>query len=90
MFHRPARELAPLATRILERVAARELVWADETPHRMQGAKGKKAYVWTFLDDRFITYVFSESHAASMRARPGSRKVPLAAWLSTSITGATE
>lgn len=61
LFHRAARELAPLAARVLERVAARELVWADETPHRMQGAKGKKVYVWTFLDDRFVAYVFSES-----------------------------
>ena len=62
LFHRNAELLAPLAKHLLARVAASEIVLADETPIRMQGT-AKTAYLWTFLAGKDITYVFSTSRS---------------------------
>lgn len=58
LFHRCAELLRPLAQRLLARIAASELVLADETSMRMLGTK-KKAYMWTFIAGNDIAYVFS-------------------------------
>ena len=62
LFHRNAELLTPLAKHLLARVAASEIVLADETPIRMQGT-AKTAYLWTFLAGKDITYVFSTSRS---------------------------
>ncbi|HZH15428.1 MAG TPA: IS66 family transposase [Archangium sp.] len=69
LFHLAAREVAPLADRLLERIAAQQVVQADETPLAVQ-AKGKtrKGYLWTFLADDeeqapLIGYRFSPSRS---------------------------
>ena len=62
LFHRNAELLAPLANHLLARVAASEIVLADETTIRMQGTT-KSAYLWTFLAGKDITYVFSTSRS---------------------------
>jgi transposase len=58
LFHRCAELLRPLAHRLLARIAASEIVLADETSMRMLGTK-KKAYMWTFIAGNDIAYVFS-------------------------------
>jgi hypothetical protein len=50
LFHRGAALLAPISARILARIAASEIVFADETSIKMQSSD-KRAFVWTFLDD---------------------------------------
>ena len=62
LFHRNAEVLAPLYQRLLARIAASEIVQADETPMRMQTTK-KSAYIWTFLSDKLIGYRFSPSRS---------------------------
>src|SRR3989440_586126 len=58
LFHQAARQLAPLARRLLELVAAAEVVQADETSLKMQ-KPNKRGFVWTFLAEKLIAYVFS-------------------------------
>jgi transposase len=58
LFHRGAELLGSLARRLLARIAASEIVFADETSMRMLGTK-KKAYMWTFIAGKDIAYVFS-------------------------------
>jgi len=66
MFHRVAELLDPIARRILELVADAERVNADETPILIQAPeKCDKGYVWTFLADKLIAYVFSASRSGS-------------------------
>ena len=62
LFHRHAEMLAPLAKRLIAIVKASDIVLADETTIRMQGTL-KRAYLWTFIADRTITYVFSKSRS---------------------------
>ncbi len=68
LFHRAAGVLSPLAKRILVRIAQSDVVWADETPHRIQGVT-KKPYVWTFLDDTLVGYTFSDSRSSQAATR---------------------
>jgi transposase len=64
MFHRTAELLSPIAQRILELVAQSERVNADETPIFIQAPeKCRKGYVWTFLAENLIAYVFSSSRS---------------------------
>jgi transposase len=58
LFHRNAAVLAPLVRRLLARIAASDIVLADETSIRMQGTT-KRAFLWTFLSGNDIAYVFS-------------------------------
>jgi transposase len=58
LFHRSAELLGPLARRLLARIAASDIVLADETTMRMLGTT-KKAYMWTFIAGNDIAYVFS-------------------------------
>ena len=62
LFHQAARQLAPLSRRLLELVAAAEVVQADETSLKMQ-KPNKRGFVWTFLADKLIAYVFSASRS---------------------------
>jgi transposase len=62
LFHQVARQLAPLSDRLVEIVAAADVVQADETPMKMQHPN-KKGYVWTFIADDLIVYRFSASRS---------------------------
>ena len=58
LFHRSASVLAPLVRRLFARIAQTDLVLADETSMRMQGA-AKRAFMWTFVTDKLVGYRFS-------------------------------
>ncbi len=58
LLHQAARQLAPLSKRLLELVAASEVVQADETSLKMQ-KPNKRGFVWTFLSEKLIAYRFS-------------------------------
>ena len=62
LLHRHAELLSPLSTRLLARVAASDIVQADETSIKMLGST-KRAYIWTFLSDKLIAYRFSPSRS---------------------------
>jgi len=62
LFHRHAVLLSPLSARLLARVAASEVVQADETSIKMLGTT-KRAYIWTFLSENLIAYRFSASRS---------------------------
>jgi transposase len=62
LLHQAARQLAPLSKRLLALVAASEVVQADETSLKMQ-LPNKRGFVWTFLSDKLIAYVFSSSRS---------------------------
>jgi transposase len=62
LFHRHAELLAPLSARLLARVAASNVVQADETSIKMLGTT-KRAYLWTFLSGNLIAYRFSPSRS---------------------------
>lgn len=57
--------LAPIAARILVRIAASEIVFADETSLKMQSSD-KRAFVWTFLSDELTGFVFSPSRSGAI------------------------
>ncbi|HZH16028.1 MAG TPA: transposase [Archangium sp.] len=47
-----AREVGPLANKLLERIAAQPVTQADETPLKVQApGKTRQGYLWTFLTD---------------------------------------
>jgi transposase len=58
LFHQVAVALKPLSDRLLELVAAAEIVQADETSLKMQ-KPNKRGFVWTFLAGTLIAYRFS-------------------------------
>ncbi|MDQ3400841.1 MAG: IS66 family transposase [Chloroflexota bacterium] len=62
LFHRAAERLAPLANRIVERIRGSEIVFADETSIKMLEGD-TRAFVWTFLGDDLIAFVFSPSRS---------------------------
>jgi transposase len=62
LFHQAAQQLAPLSKRLLDLVAAADVVQADETSLKMQ-KPNKRGFVWTFLADKLIAYVFSGSRS---------------------------
>ena len=62
LMHQAARQLAPLSSRLLALVAASEVVQADETSLKMQ-KPNKRGFVWTFLAEKLIAYVFSGSRS---------------------------
>lgn len=74
-FHRCAEITKPLSDRLLEVVAEKEIVLADETSHRVQ-AKGKtrRSWLWSFIgrdeaDRELIAYVFSPSRSSETPER---------------------
>jgi transposase len=68
LFHRAATELAPLAGAILDRIAAQEIVQADETPIRMQDRPKTKAYLWAFLSSTLVGFRFSTNRSGDTPA----------------------
>ena len=62
LLHQAALQLAPLSKRLLALVAAAEVVQADETSLKMQ-QPNKRGFVWTFLSEKLIAYVFSSSRS---------------------------
>ena len=74
-FHRTAEIAKPLSDRLLEVVAEKEIVLADETKQRVQ-AKGKTrtAWLWSFIardeaDKEMIAYVFAKSRSGETPVR---------------------
>ena len=64
LFQRAGSLLAPLAKQILERIAAGDIVLADETTQRVQAAgKTRRAYLWTFLSGNYVGFRFSASRS---------------------------
>ena len=63
LFHACATVLQPIWEYLLLRIAASQLVQADETPLKMQD--GKTGYLWTFLDDEMIGYKYSHSRSGA-------------------------
>jgi transposase len=75
LFRRTAEITRPLADRLLELVAEKEIVQADETTQRVQ-AKGKTrtAWLWSFIardeaEKEIIAYVFSRSRSGETPVR---------------------
>ena len=68
LFHRAAELLAPLSRRILERIGASPIVFADETTLKMQ-TSSKKAYVWVFLTDKLVGFDFNPSRSGDTPKR---------------------
>lgn len=64
LFHRAATILSPLSARLLARIAASDLVLADETSIRMQRTD-KRAFVWTFVAEQLIGYRFSADRSGA-------------------------
>ena len=64
MFHRAAEIMEPLYKRLMQRIAAQEIVQADETPVPMMAPeKTKRAFMWTFLAGALIGFRFAESRS---------------------------
>lgn len=68
LFHQVARVLSPLSDRLVELVAAAEIVQADETSLKMQ-KPNKRGFVWTFLADNLIAYRFSGDRSGETPAK---------------------
>jgi transposase len=68
LFHRAAELLAPLSERIIERIGRSPIVSADETPIKMQSST-KRAFIWTFLGEQLVGYVFSTGRSGDTPAR---------------------
>ena len=75
LFHRAAEATKPLSERLLQLVAEKEIVLADETTQRVQ-AKGKTrtAWLWSFIardevEKEIISYVFSRSRSGETPVR---------------------
>lgn len=61
LFHRAAELLAPIADRLLELACQDSYLSADETRMPVQQKGGcRTGWIWTFLTDTIIAYVFSE------------------------------
>lgn len=68
LFHRGAQKLAPLSARIVERVAAERIVFADETSIKMLEGN-KRAFVWVFLGGDLIAFEFSPDRSGDTPSR---------------------
>ena len=70
LYHRSAELLAPLHKRILELVAGSFYVNADETSQPvMDKDKCRRGYIWTFIANGLIAYVFSASRSGQTPLR---------------------
>jgi transposase len=64
IFHRAAVVLSPLVARLFARIAASELVLADETSLRMQTTE-RRAFMWTLIGGSLIGYRFSTDRSGA-------------------------
>jgi transposase len=75
LFHRTAEMLMPLSNRLLQLVAEKEIVQADETTQRVQDKKKTRtAWLWSFIardetQKEMIAYVFSKSRSGETPLR---------------------
>ncbi len=75
LFHRVAVATKPLSQRLLQLVAEKEIVLADETTQRVQDkGKTRTAWLWSFIardeaDKEIISYVFSRSRSGETPLR---------------------
>jgi len=74
-FHRTAEITKPISDRLLDVIAEKEIVLADETSHRVQ-AKGRtrRSWLWSFIakdeaEREMIAYVFSPSRSSETPER---------------------
>ncbi len=79
LFHRAAELLAPLSEpnieQSIERIGRSPIVSADETPIKMQSST-KRAFIWTFLGEQLVGYVFSTGRSGDTPARVSGSKRP--------------
>jgi transposase len=68
LFQRAGAALTPLADRIIERIAAQDVVLADETTMREQ-RRAKRAWLWTFVAGELVGYVYSADRSGETPAR---------------------
>jgi transposase len=68
LLHSSAELLSPLARRVLARIAAADVVLADETPHRLQTTH-KRPFFWTFTDGTLIAYRCSPDRSGETPAQ---------------------
>ncbi len=62
LFHQAASIVKPIYQRMLELMPSYSLVLADETPIQVQAVKKThKGYMWSFINDDFILYRYSDS-----------------------------
>lgn len=67
LFHRAAELLGPIEKRILALVSESAHINADETPIYIQApGKCRTGYVWTFIADKLIAYVFAASRSGEV------------------------
>jgi len=64
LLHQAARSVKPLADRLMELIAAAEVVQADETSLKMQ-KPNKRGFVWTFLAGKLIAYRFAGNRSGA-------------------------
>jgi transposase len=75
LFHRVATATKPLSQRLLQLVAEKEIVLADETTQRVQNkGKTRTAWLWSFIardeaDKEIISYVYSRSRSGETPVR---------------------
>lgn len=70
LFHRSADLLRVLYLRLLELVPQSVYVNADETPLPVQDKdKTRRAYIWTFITESIVTYVYSPSRSGQTPLR---------------------
>lgn len=68
-FHRVAVLLEPLYTRLLALVAKAQYVNADETSQPVMDRKAcRRGFIWTFITDTIIAYVFSPTRSGDTAA----------------------
>jgi transposase len=67
LFHAAAINLMPLSDRLIELIAAEEIVQADETSMKMQ-QPNKRGFVWAFLAGELIAYRFAADRSGKTPA----------------------
>lgn len=70
LFHRAGSALEPMVAKLFARIAATELVLADETSMRIQttAKRAKRAFIWTFVTENLIGYRFSADRSGATPA----------------------
>lgn len=70
LYHRAAELLAPIHNRLLELVAASVYINADETSQPVMDMEHcRRGFIWTFIAETIIAYVFSASRSGDTPTR---------------------
>ena len=69
LVHRAAELLAPLYDALVRKIVADAHCQADETSFRLHSRPEKRGFVWTFLAEKLVAYVFSGDRSGQTPAR---------------------